>query len=177
MHILYLNQNPPASPALKFIPFLSPRSLLTSCALLTSLKPTILCMCISVEPSTEAWVASWCLCPWRNLIPLPQQPSVSNRSFNRVGLHETLLHPCWQFSWLGLVKFLCMIPCPSESMCATMLSWPKWYLDVDIYFIWLLHSVIPLYHDDLWVSGDRRNNTDIPFRAEHDTVSYSLIVE
>lgn len=67
-----------------------------------------------------------------------------------VGLAE-LHSPSWDYGWLDLVQILCMVLQPL-SLCV------QWcchdiLCHCDAHYLFLLHSLCPIFHDDPWALG------------------------
>lgn len=96
-NIIHLDQIYHPSPAVPFLPILTPCSALS--------------MSMAMEPSTQAWAV------FQSHSSLKKADSFSLGSQQlqiapqlRVGLHESLSHSHWNFAWLGLVQVLCLKP-------------------------------------------------------------------
>lgn len=125
----------------------------------------------------------WSMCS------LKVSASLKKTNFHSPSNHQLLIAPLtgWNsmrfllihagiLAGLVLWNFCAWVPASVSSYVQlNMLSCQEWYLNVDIYFVQLLHSTF--FHNDLWVWGEMRKNKDVSFRAEHFTVSHSLNVE
>lgn len=82
-----------------------------------------------------------------------------------------LTHPCWYFVWLDLVQVFCML---SQPLWIHLFLFPvmsgKQCFAVVLFYLWLFKSLYSFY-DDLWALGGSVSDIDVPFMAQHTTVS------